>query len=280
MITTVGLIGDPVAHSVSPAMHNAAFAHHGLRESYALWPTPAAELMSRVAALRESPVRGANVTIPHKTAVIPLVDELDPVAEAVGAVNTIVRATHGRLRGLNTDVAGFMRALRSTGFDPAGRSVVLLGAGGAARAVGYGLIAGGVDSLIIANRTVDRAESLLVDLLATTDRDPHLRALPIDDSLAAALDSCDALINATSVGLDGESLPLPAGWLPRGGLVVDLIYHTTPLLRAAAARGATTQDGLEMLVWQGALAFEAWTGLAAPVDTMRAAATRALKERT
>ncbi len=278
MIVSVGLIGDPVAHSISPVMQNAAFAQHGLAESYALWPTPATKLPRRIAALRESSMRGANVTIPHKTAVIPLLDDLDPTAAAVGAVNTIVRTTEGHLHGLNTDVRGFMRALRSIGFDATQRAVVLLGAGGAARAVGYGLLHAGVESLTVVNRTIERAESLLADLLATTERDPQLLALSPDDSrLADVVASADLLINATSVGLDGVSLPLSPALLGPHLLVVDLIYRTTPLLRAAESCGAVTQDGLEMLVQQGALAFEAWTGLPAPVETMRAAAWRALQ---
>lgn len=278
MITT-GLIGDPVAHSVSPAMHNAAFAHYGLPDRYTLWPTPAVALAERLMALRAPGMRGANVTLPHKTAVIPLLDELDPVAAAVGAVNTIVRLPHGQLRGLNTDVAGFLRALAQAGVDPAGRTVVLLGAGGAARAVGYGLISGGVAALLVANRTSARAATLVDDLRAGVAHPPRLLALTLgDDALNDALATADVLINATSAGLHAEMVPVPVEALGPHLLVVDLIYRTTPLLRAAAARGARTQDGLEMLVQQGALAFEAWTGLAAPVDIMRAAARAGLKE--
>lgn len=276
---TVGLIGDPVAHSVSPAMHNAAFAHYELPERYALWPTPAAALAHRLTALRAAGMRGANVTLPHKTAVIGLLDELDPVAAAVGAVNTIVRLPDGRLRGLNTDVAGFLRALAQAGIDPAGRAVVVLGAGGAARAVGYGLITAGVESLVVANRTVARAAALVDDLRAATGSRSRLRAIALDDAaLGAALAAAEVLINATSAGLHAETLPVPEAALGPHLLVVDLIYRPTPLLRAATARGARVQDGREMLVQQGALAFEAWTGLAAPLEIMRAAAHAALKE--
>ncbi|WP_026369618.1 shikimate dehydrogenase [Kallotenue papyrolyticum] len=278
MITT-GLIGDPVAHSVSPAMHNAAFAHYGLPDRYTLWPTPAAALSGRIAALRAVGMRGANVTLPHKTAVIALLDELDPVAAAVGAVNTIVRLPDGRLRGLNTDVAGFLRALAQAGVDAAGRTALLLGAGGAARAVGYGLIMAGVAALVVANRTPARAAALVDDLRTSAGPATRLTATALDDdALGAALAEADVLINATSAGLHAEALPVPEAALGPRLLVVDLIYRTTPLLRAAAARGARTQDGLEMLVQQGALAFEAWTGLAAPLEVMRAAAHVALKE--
>lgn len=279
MIASVGLIGDPVAHSVSPAMHNAAFMYHGLHEKYVLWPTPAADLAQRVAAVRIAGMRGANVTLPHKTAIVPLLDAIDPVVEGVGAANTIVREPDGRLRGLNTDVGGFLRALVATGFEPQGRAVVLLGAGGAARGVGYGLIQAGIRSLVVANRTVERAEALLADVLATTDADPYLLAIdPQHVDFRAAIAEADLLVNATSLGLDGTSLPIAPELIAPHVLAVDLIYHTTPFLRAAAAHGAATQNGLEMLVQQGALAFEAWTALEAPVAVMRAAAEQALKE--
>lgn len=281
MIDSVGLIGDPVGHSLSPALQNAAFAYHGLPDSYVLWHTPEVELAQRVAMLRAEGMRGANVTIPHKTAVVPLLDALDPVAEAVGAANTIVRLPGGRLHGSNTDVQGFQRALNAVAFDPAGRSVVVLGAGGAARAVVYGLLHAEARSLTLVNRSVEQAETLLSDCLATLDSDPSLLAMSFDDlDLRQVIAEADLLINATPVGLDGIGSPIAADLLHPGLLVVDLIYHATPFLRAAAQRGASTQDGLEMLVQQGALSFEAWTGLPAPVDAMRAAAQQALKERT
>jgi shikimate dehydrogenase len=281
MIASVGLIGDPVEHSLSPALQNAAFAHHGLPDSYVLWHTPAAELGQRVAMLRADGMRGANVTLPHKTAVVPLLDVLDPVAKAVGAANTITRLPDGRLHGSNTDVQGFLRALAMAGFDPSARRVVVLGAGGAARAVVYGLLHAEAQSLTLVSRSPEPAETLLSDCLATLDGDPALLVLSFDDpELAQAIAEADLLINATPVGLDGKQSPIADDLIQPGLLVVDLIYRTTPFLQAAAQRGARTQDGLEMLVQQGALSFEAWTGLAAPVDAMRAAAQQALKERT
>lgn len=281
MLNVVGLIGDPVAHSVSPALHDAAFAARGLPQRYALWPTPAAELAVRVASLRAPGMLGANVTIPHKSAVLPLLDEVDALAEAVGAVNTIVRLPDGRLRGLNTDVGGFGRALDVAGYNSAGRVAVLLGAGGAARAVAYQLLHGGASGLVIVNRTLERAEALLGDVLTGVDGEPYLRALaPHDADLAAELVSAGLLVNATSVGLHGAELPIDASLLSSRLLVVDLIYGRTPLLEAAEQRGARTQDGLEMLVQQGALAWEAWTGIDAPVAAMRDAAGRALAARS
>lgn len=281
MIASVGLIGDPVAHSLSPAMHDAAFAYYSLPDRYQLWHTPAATLAQRVELLRAEGMRGANATLPHKSAVMALLDAYDDVAAAVGAFNTLVRQPDGQIHGQNTDVPGFLDALAVTGFVPHGHTAVLLGAGGAARAVAYGLVTAGVTSLVVVNRTLERAEQLLADMLATSTADPYLRALmPDDPELESLLAETDVVINATSVGLHGAELPLAPSLLTKHMLVVDLIYRTTPLLQAAAERGAHTQDGLEMLVQQGALSFAAWTGYEPPVDVMRAAVQHALKERT
>ncbi len=273
---TTGLIGLPIAHRLSPALHHAAFRAYGLPDQYALWPTEAEQLPARVAALRQPSMRGANVTIPHKSAALALVDALDPVAQAIGAVNTIVRQADGSLLGLNTDSAGFVAALQQADFDPSGRNIVLLGAGGAARAVAHGLIAHGARCLTVVNRTAEHAEALLADLLAATPYDPDLFVLaPDDPDLPDLLRAANLLVNATPVGSDDRSLPLPPTMLHAQLLVCDLLYRSTPLLRSAQAAGAHTQDGLEMLVQQAALAFTAWTGYAAPVDVMRAAGEQA-----
>lgn len=281
MIASVGLIGDPVAHSISPVFQNAAFRACGRADTYALWHTSSAELAERVASLRAPGMLGANVTIPHKVAVVPCMDELDPVAAAVGAVNTIVRLADGRLRGQNTDVPGFLRSLDVVGFRPRGARCILLGAGGAARAVAYGLVLAGARSLTVVNRTYERGEELLADVLAATELDPELLVLTPDaPELADAVANAELVVNATSLGLKDGGLPLAAELLGPHLLVTDLIYRTTPLLAAAAARGARTQDGLEMLIQQGALSFEAWTGVTAPLDEMRAAAQERIEERT
>lgn len=279
LVITTGLIGQPIARSLSLAMHNAAFAAAGLAEQYALWPTEPADLAERVAMLRQAPLRGANITIPHKTAVLELLDSLDPTAEAIGAVNTIVRQANGTLHGLNTDSPGFMQALARTGYNATGRVAVVLGAGGAARAVAYGLINAGLANLTVANRTLEHAEGLLADLLATTERDPELYSIALDDpALRDFIAAADLLINATAVGSDDQALPVPADWLHSRLLVSDLMYRSTPLLRAAKAAAIRAEDGLEMLVQQAALAWNAWTGLAAPIDTMRSAAQAARAE--
>jgi shikimate dehydrogenase len=214
-------------------------------------------------------------------AVVPLLDELDAAAAAVEAVNTIVRDEAGRLRGLNTDVPGFLRSLVTAGFDPSGSHCVMLGAGGAARAVAYGLVEAGARSLTVINRTSERAETLLADVLAVTAQEPDLRFLGMDaPDLEQVIAEAAILINATSVGLDKQTSPLPIELIMPHLFVVDLIYGNTPLLQLAQQCGARTQDGLEMLVQQGALAFEAWTGLDAPIDVMRIAVQQALEERT
>jgi len=272
-----GVIGDPVSHSRSPALHNAAFAHLGIAARYELWPTTAADLAARVQSLRAPQMFGANVTLPHKIAVLPLLDQLDADAAAIGAVNTIIRADDGLLIGANTDAPAFLAALREdAGYEPAGQSAVVLGASGAARAAAVALVGAGVAQLVVANRTPERAEELLADVLAGTDRDPQLFALGRDDAaLPGLLADATLIVNATSLGWNADETPLAAELIPSGALVYDMVYRPTLLLRSAAARGARVFDGSGMFVRQAALAFERWTGGPAPLDVMRDALGRA-----
>ena len=273
MTAITGLIGDPVAHSRSPQIHTAAFAHLGLDVRYELWQTSADELAARVESLRAPGVLGANVTLPHKRAVMALLDRIDPQAELIGAVNTIVRGDDGTLTGFNTDAPGFLAALREEcAYEAEGQAAAILGASGAARAAAAALIGAGCSSLVVVNRTLERAEELLADLLAASERDPLLLAVTPDDPvLPELLARAGLLVNATSLGWRADETPLPAELIPPGALVYDMVYHETRLLREAAARGARTADGLGMLVHQAALAFERWTGRPAPVEVMRAA---------
>jgi len=268
-----GLIGDPVTHSRSPLLHNAAFAQLGIQARYELWPTAASELAERVASLRAPHILGANVTLPHKIAVLALLDRLDPAVEMIGAANTIIREADGSLTGANTDAPAFLASLREDGgYDPAGQTVVILGASGAARAAAMALAGAGVARLVIANRTLERAEELLGDLLAATDADLRLFALALDDAdLPELLAEASLIVNATSIGWHGDESPLSAKLIPPGALVFDMIYRPTQLLRDATACGARTLDGAGMLARQAALAFERWTGQRAPLDVMRAA---------
>ncbi len=295
----VGLIGDPVTHSRSPAMQNSAFHHLGIAATYELWPTPAAELPARITLLREAAVLGANVTLPHKTAIMPLLDAIEPAAQRIGAINTIFKRSGAELVGANTDAPALIEALRDEGqFDPAGQAVVLLGASGAARAAAFALIDAGVRQLVVANRTPERAEELLGDILvdvygedeegeevmannghapggleeAGDPADLQLFALALDDpDLSDYIKDSALLINATSLGWHADETPLPDPPVGPNLLVYDMVYRPTRLLHDAAARGASTLDGLGMLVRQGALAFSYWTGRAAPLEVMRKA---------
>lgn len=266
------LIGHPLGHSLSPVFHTAAFHAAGLDATYALADVLPEDLAATVAALRATDVYGANVTVPYKQDVLPFLDALSDQAHALGAVNTIVNDA-GRLTGMNTDVPGFAADLREQGIAVAGKHVVLLGAGGAARGVAAALAGLGVVHLAIANRTLERASAIQRQYpdIATTVGLAHL-------DLRAALANTSLLVNATSVGLHGDELPLPAEmleWLPPSAVVYDLIYRPTALLRAARARNLRAIDGLGMLIHQGALAWEAWTGQTAPLDVMRQAAQSA-----
>jgi shikimate dehydrogenase len=272
-IKLAGVIGDPVAHSRSPAIHNAAFTRLGLRARYELWPTPAADLAARVASLRAEHILGANVTLPHKVAVLELLDRLDPEVSVIGAANTIIREPDGTLTGANTDAPAFLESLREDGgYEPAGQTAVILGASGAARAAAVALVGAGVARLFVVNRSLEKAEALLGDLLAATTADPLLFALAPDDvELADALANAGLVVNATSLGWHGDEMPLAAELIPPDALIFDLVYRPTRLLQAAAERGARALDGSGMLVRQAALAFERWTGQMAPLDVMRAA---------
>jgi shikimate dehydrogenase len=279
----VGLIGHPIAHSLSPAVHDAAFAHYGRAERYELWDTEASQLESRVRSLRGEDFLGANVTVPHKQAVMPYLDGLDELAEQTGAVNTIVNE-RGRLAGYNTDVAGFEQALAATGFSIAGMRTVVLGAGGAARAVGLVLVRGRAASIDLCDIDVERARSLSDHLLALSGGRTAVRAhAQRDCAFGEAVTGARLLVNCTPVGTrhsDFEGrMPLDADAIPSGARVFDLVYNPslTPLMAAAEARGAKAAGGLSMLVYQAAAAFKLWTGLDAPADVMLAAARRALE---
>jgi shikimate dehydrogenase len=274
----VGLIGWPTGHSVSPAMHNAAFAVLGLDWRYIPLPVsldrPAAT-GEAVRGLRALGLAGANVTVPHKQAVMPHLDALTPAAAAIGAVNTIVVTEEGRLLGDNTDAPGFIADLRDHGVEPRGHRCLVLGAGGSSRAVVYGLADAGAARITIANRTIPRAE----DLAAAFQ--PSFVACQLDScglpaGLADAASGADVVINCTSLGMSPNPDGLPwdeAVAFRTGQTVYDLVYNprVTRLLRKAEADGAHAIGGIGMLIWQGAIAFERWTGIMPPVEVMRQA---------
>jgi shikimate dehydrogenase len=280
----VGLIGHPVAHSRSPEMQQAAFDALGIAARYEFWETPPTALDERMASLRQPGVLGANITIPYKLAAMPYLDDLSWEARRVaGAVNTVVRyetASGVRLVGYNTDVTGLAATFREAGVDLEDRRVLVLGAGGAAQAVVGLAIQEEVGALTVEARRPEAAERLLAEVAVRLDRDlPDAQALDLrnEDELRRALSAADVLVNATSAGLDDpEACPLdPAllALLPRDAFVMDMLYAVpeTRLLRAAREAGLRAVNGLAMLLYQGAAAFELWTGRDAPLDVMRAA---------
>jgi shikimate dehydrogenase len=279
MSRRLGVLGYPVGHSISPAIQQAALDALGIDMRYERWEVAPSDLASWVDTLRAPDVVGANVTVPHKQAIIPYLDDLAPIARDIGAVNTIVKVEN-RLVGENTDAAGFTHALREAGYAPVEGSVVMLGAGGAARAVGYALLGLGIEALTIANRSVGRACTLAADLTEYAGPTARVEAFGLDAlELDAWLAGCELLVNTTSVGMrPGERLLRP-DQVPSRALVVDIVYNPprTQLLADAAARGARTLNGLPMLVHQAALAFELWTGRVPSLRTMFAAAHEALK---
>ncbi len=269
MTRRVVLIGHPVSHSLSGAMQQAAFDSLGIDASYELWDRPPLQLAEAIAELRGEEFLGANVTIPHKERVVPLVDRRTEEAVATGAVNTITKEGK-RLVGHNTDVAGFRVALdRLVGRQKMPRQAVVLGAGGGARAVVHGLITEGFQRVVIFNRHLHRAEAL-VRHFGKGAAHMELRAMPWHESvIEAELAKTRLLVNATSIGLHGDETPVPAELIPPDLLVLDLIYRPTRLLRDAEAAGCTVADGGTMLLHQGAAAFTLWTGRPAPLDLMQ-----------
>jgi len=274
-----GLIGDPVEHTMSPAMHNAAFARMGLDFVYVPFRVKPEDLTQAVAGMKAFNIRGLNVTIPHKVAIIPLLDELDPLAERIGAVNTVVN-DGGVLQGFNTDAIGFLEALMQRGVEPKGKKVVVLGAGGAGRAASFVLAERGAQLLILNRRQeLGWAEELAEQLTQAFGKE--VRAMELTDgNLAQALEGAYILVNATSVGMTPNTDETPSGadMLKPSLVVFDVVYNPvkTKLMRQAEQIGAQTISGLEMLVWQGALAFELWTGAKPPIELMRKEVLRSL----
>jgi shikimate dehydrogenase len=277
------VIGYPIGHSLSPAMYNSAFPELGIEASYEAWAVPPDELPDAIGRLRAPDMLGMNVTVPHKQAVMPLLDEVDANAKAIGAVNCISKASV-RLVGHNTDEYGFLRSLREAGFEPAGKQVLLLGNGGAARAVAHGLIEVGVARLTVAGRSPERVDAFAGSL--KQPQEVEVRTTTLDHAdLASACRDADLIVNSTTLGMrhgegEGQS-PLLPDLIAPGVFVYDLVYNPieTPLLTAARKAGARPIGGLDMLVYQAVEAVRLWTGLEAPADLMREAALRTLAAR-
>jgi len=274
-----GVIGDPVSHTLSPAMHNAAMTSLGLDCVYLAFLVKSASLSAAIQGMKALGMKGLNVTIPHKVAVLRFLDELDPLAQDIGAVNTIVNR-EGKLSGYNTDAGGFMDSLRAAGFEAQGKKAVLMGAGGAARAIAFALISDGAQVTILNRASGLEQAALLARSLSRVAKSP-VKALELNEAnLKSSLSRAGLLVNATSAGMSPSitETPVAAHLLKPGLTVFDVVYAPleTTLLREAKEAGCTVISGLEMLVRQGALAFELWTGKEAPLDVMRQAALTAL----
>lgn len=268
----LGIFGDPVEHSLSPLMQNAALQQAGIDAVYVPFHVRPEQLGGAIAALKALGIWGVNVTIPHKEAVLSLLDQVDEQAQLIGAVNTIVNCD-GVLHGYNTDAGGFLDSLRSDlDFDPGGRRVLLLGAGGACRAALVALAEQGAAWLGVANRNLERAQKLLSDF------SPHFPGttfanLPLSEGqeLQTVVAEADLLVNTTSLGLYGEDVPLPWVFVPPSVRIYDMVYQRggTPLYRRAQDQGLLVTDGLGMLAAQGERAFSLWTGQKAAPGLMK-----------
>ena len=270
-----GIFGHPVSHSLSPVMHNSAFSALGLDCVYVAFDISPEEIGKAAQSVRTLGIKGINITIPHKESIIPHLDEIAPDAELMGAVNT-VRNDDGKLTGYNTDVGGFLRAVEEDlGINPGGSSVLLMGAGGAARAVMSAFCMNGAGRICVANRTYDKALKLASEF-GKQFKKIKIEPVALDDIrvIKARLAESDILVNSTSAGMEGKTaMDLPLEALKENAAVYDLVYkpRETPLVTEARRLGHRASGGLGMLLYQGALSFEIWTGREAPVDVMRKA---------
>ena len=283
MTKRLGIIGYAIDHSISPIFQQAALDYIGIDAIYEKWEVTPEKVGDFVNQLRAPDSLGINVTLPYKRAVIPFLDEVDEWATSAGAVNTIVNQG-GHLSGHNTDGPGFLQALlNETGYDPKGTSALILGAGGAARGILLALVRGGVESIVIANRTLERARELS---RLSYDNGVASEAISISgDALNEAANSADLIVNCTSLGMshgpDELGSPMSAAQIPATAIVNDLVYTPmlTPMLKEAAKAGATALGGLHMLIYQGVLSFKMWTGQDPPVDVMLDVATKEMISR-
>lgn len=269
------VIGDPIEHSLSPVMHNEAFKQAGIQGSYEKVRVTSDELPSFMNELKESDYAGCNVTIPHKVAVIPLLDEIDQEAERIGAVNTVVNK-NGKLIGYNTDGKGFLLGLNEKISRPISEmNILLIGAGGAARSIAHALLKENPKKLFIANRSEERLSLLTEDL-----NDTCVKPLSLKDA-EDELSSFDVLINTTNAGMhpDIESMPIQLAQLKNEAVVCDIVYNPlkTKWLQTAEEKGAVTDNGVSMLVMQGAMAFEKWTGTFPDTKKMKQAVIEQLR---
>ncbi len=264
-----GLFGYPVEHTLSPAMHNAAFEHLGMNYCYLPFLVHPHFIREAVGAVKALNMAGVNITIPHKESVIPLLDSVDEEAMFIGAVNTIVHR-EGRLTGYNTDGRGFMLSLSENHISVVGKKILVIGAGGASKAISY-YLSEKAEKLCLYDIDKIKTEKLVSDLIKV-----RTNVSALDQLLR--LDDFEIIINATPLGLkSADSLPFDVSGLTPNQTVCDLIYRRTHLLEEASLRGCRTLDGLGMLLWQGALAFELWTAVSPPVEVMKNALLKGVR---
>ncbi|MED5515281.1 MAG: shikimate dehydrogenase [SAR324 cluster bacterium] len=261
-----GLIGDPVEHSFSPSMMNAVFSYMNLDACYLAFQVETKKVSEAIAGIRALNFAGVNVTVPHKSAVIPYLDEVSPLAKKIGAVNTISNVKC-RLKGTNTDFSGFIRSLKTLNFSPKKKTIALLGSGGSARALVAGLADAGALRVMLHNRTAERAEKLVTEFS---------RYFPMTQLEAVSLQTIhetplDLLVNTTTVGMFSSDLPLDLKKCRKINLLADIIYRPsqTSLLKQAEELGINAVNGIDMLLYQGCDAFTFWTGKQAPEEVMR-----------
>jgi shikimate dehydrogenase len=275
-----GVIGDPIRHTLSPTIHNAAFSYLGLDFVFLAFHLKVSELENAMRGMRGLGIHGLNVTMPHKSAVIGFLDEVDFTVRFLGSANTILNRD-GKLSGFNTDGVGALKALLENGVDPSGKKVLLLGAGGAAKAIAF-MFVPEVGELAILNRSAEKAKELAETLGHMFNQKVVGGALS-PDFIKKNLRDSDVLINATSVGMKpnlSQSLVSPE-WLRSELTVMDIVYNPveTKLAKDAKAAGAKVVNGVEMLIYQGAASLEIWTGKSAPIEVMRKAAIDKLSSR-
>jgi shikimate dehydrogenase len=271
------LIGYPVDHSLSPIIQNASFRHLGLDYVYVAFNVQPEELKGAILGVKSLGIYGLNVTMPHKISIIQYLDELDVDAKRAGSVNTILNL-NGKLIGYTTDGIGALNALKYAGVDPSGKKIVILGAGGASRSISFALAKWACE-IVVLNRTLEKAMMLVNDVKRALGAETNIRASQFnDENLRMEIENADILINATSIGMKPKEseTPVKREFLRRDLVVFDIVYDPleTRLLREAKIIGAKTIDGLSMLIHQGAVSFEIWTGFKAPIEVMRKAALK------
>ena len=284
MTEILGIIGYPISHTLSPLMHNTAIKHLGLDYIYLPFEVKKENIALAIGGLKGLGINGINVTIPHKESVIPYLDTLDENAKFIGAVNTI-KLEDGSLKGYNTDGLGFLKSLKIDAQENTkGKNIIILGAGGAARAIAIQMALEGAKSIIIANRTLERGKKLAKYICSKLKAQSSklLKAVSLNDSsLIGYFREADIIINTTSVGMKNGDTPLfPYDYISDRNLVCDIVYKPieTKLLKEASARGARILNGLGMLVYQGSLSFKIWTGHEMPVEIVRKVLTEELSK--